>query len=198
MDDPEQRERDLLSRIAAGDREAFRALYLLYHRRLGGFLMRMVGSFEATEEIINDTLFVVWRKAGDFRGQSRVSTWILGIAYRHALKALRRRGSAPVAARFCVDVYQHDPPDTLAAEQRERRGSIDGALVALPPPQRLVIELTYFMGYSCQEIAEIAGCPVNTVKTRLHYARRRMRSILEENAGAAPGASGADRQEEGR
>src|SRR5258707_10440612 len=87
-------DRRLLARVAAGDREAFRELYIMYHRRLARFLTRLTRQYEIAEEVINDTLWAVWRKAGDFRGDSRVSTWIMGIAYRRALKSLRARSRA--------------------------------------------------------------------------------------------------------
>ena len=76
-----------------GDRAAFKELYLIYHRRLARFLMRMTSRHDLIEEVINDTLWTVWLKAGDFRGDSLVSTWIVGITYRRALKALRRHGA---------------------------------------------------------------------------------------------------------
>jgi len=85
----EDSDRRLLQKVAAGDREAFRELYVVYHRRLARFLVRLTRRYEVAEEIINDTLWVVWRKAGEFRGDSRISTWIMGIAYRRALKTLR-------------------------------------------------------------------------------------------------------------
>ena len=85
----EARESLLLQRVAERDRQAFEELYTTYHRRLSRFLMRLAPRFDFAEEIINDTFWVVWRKAGDFRGASRVSTWIMGIAYRRALRALR-------------------------------------------------------------------------------------------------------------
>src|SRR5579872_2240130 len=85
----EERERALLSRIAQRDAAAMKELYLLYHRRLARFLMRLTTRYDLAEEIINDTFWVVWQHAGDFRGASRVSTWILGIAYRRGLKTLR-------------------------------------------------------------------------------------------------------------
>lgn len=67
-------ERELLQRISAGDRDAFRDLYLRYHRRLARFLTRLTHRYEDAEEVINDTLWIVWQRAGDFRDASRVST----------------------------------------------------------------------------------------------------------------------------
>src|SRR5882672_11549267 len=81
---------DLIRRVAAGDRTAFEQLYVRYHRRLSRFLMRFARHYDVAEEIINDTLLVVWKKAGEFRGDSQVSTWIMGIAYRRAFKSFKR------------------------------------------------------------------------------------------------------------
>src|SRR5450631_1500555 len=79
----------LIARIAEGDRRAFEELYNLYHRRMARFLMRLTRRYDVAEEVINDTFWVVWRKAGDFRGDSQPSTWIFGIAYRKARSAFR-------------------------------------------------------------------------------------------------------------
>ncbi|HUG99019.1 MAG TPA: sigma-70 family RNA polymerase sigma factor [Gammaproteobacteria bacterium] len=182
-------EQALLAAVAQGDQGAFRRLYLIYHRRLGSFLLRILGRLELTEEVINDVMFIVWKKAGSFRGESRVSTWIMGIAYRQALKALRRaRTALPVdSAPFGRDDFEPRVGD--GAEQREMREWIERALAGLPPKQRMVIELAYFMGYSCDEIARLADCPVGTVKTRMHHARARLRQKLSRLAGTPPGSA---------
>ena len=177
--DAAQEELLLLERIAARDGAAFRTLYLIYHKRISRFLLRFVQQHEMVEEIINDTMYVVWRKARDFRGDSQVSTWILGIAYRQALKAIRK-GAANPLVDASVD------PETIAAThdagagQRETREWIDLGLAALPPVQRMVIELAYFMGHSCEEIAAITDSPVNTVKTRMFHAREKLRGLLQD------------------
>src|ERR1700722_12015458 len=84
------RERELIFRVAGGDRDAFRDLYVHYHRRLARFLTRLTRRQEDAEEIINDTLWIVWQRAAEFRDASQVSTWIMGIAYRRALNVIRR------------------------------------------------------------------------------------------------------------
>src|ERR1700691_3858137 len=81
----------LLVAVAAGNRRALEELYLGYHRRLARFLSRFTPRYENVEEIINDTFMVVWQSAKDFRYASQVSTWIIGIAYRTALKSFRRQ-----------------------------------------------------------------------------------------------------------
>ncbi len=92
------RDRALIARIAAAERAALKELYLLYHGRLARFLTRVTSRYDLAEEIINDTFWVVWRRAGEFRGASTVSTWIMGIAYRRGLKALKRASLAPASA----------------------------------------------------------------------------------------------------
>ncbi|MGH8252407.1 MAG: RNA polymerase sigma factor [Steroidobacteraceae bacterium] len=173
-------ERRLLTRVAAGDREAFRELYIAYHRRLARFLTRITRHYEIAEEVINDTLWVVWRKAGDFRGDSRVSTWIMGIAYRRALKTLRSRSHV----LFDAVPIENEPlpaPDELGAAETSEWILL--AMHHLPTEQRLALEFAYGYGHSCEEIASIMDCPVNTVKTRLFHARAKLRALLPGLAG---------------
>jgi DNA-directed RNA polymerase specialized sigma24 family protein len=109
----------------------------------------MTRCVQLIEEIVNDTMLVVWQKAHRFDGTSKVSTWIFAIAYRKACKAIKGL----------------DEPVGVALDD-------------LPAAQRTVIQLTYHhdMGYA--DIAEIMDCPVNTVKTRMFHARRRLRLVL--------------------
>ncbi|HEY7642137.1 MAG TPA: sigma-70 family RNA polymerase sigma factor [Steroidobacteraceae bacterium] len=172
------RELELLRQVATGDRAAFKELYLIYHRRLARFLMRMTSRHDLIEEVINDTLWTVWLKAGDFRGDSLVSTWIVGITYRRALKALRRHGTARPMVVEEVAVA----PDVQAED--ENRQWLGQALAELPLEQRMVMEFSYLMGHSCEEIAQIMQCPVNTVKTRMFHAREKLRRSLPRLAGA--------------
>ena len=169
-------ERALLHRISSGDRNAFRELYFRYYGRLARFLSRVTRDRDDVEEVINDTLLIVWQHAGDFRGASRVSTWIFGIAYRCALKSVRR-----ASARSRVSAHASQQAEELvedAARGTEVRQLLDTALSALSPEQRLALVLAYCMGYSCEEIAAIAECPVNTVKTRMFHARHKLRASI--------------------
>ena len=176
----EDSDRRLLAKVAARDREAFRELYIIYHRRLARFLVRLTRRYELAEEIINDTLWVVWRKAADFRGDSRVSTWIMGIAYRRALKTLRARGNQ-VLDTVPIENEPLVAPDELG--EAEMGEWILLAMQQLPTEQRLAVEFAYGYGHSCEEIALIMDCPVNTVKTRLFHAREKLRVALPGLAG---------------
>ncbi|MBV9343564.1 MAG: sigma-70 family RNA polymerase sigma factor [Gammaproteobacteria bacterium] len=181
------REMELIRRVAAGDRRAFEELYHLYHRRMARFLTRLTHRYDVAEEVINDTFWVVWRKAGDFRGESAPSTWILGIAYRKARSAFRANARRPEEnLEVLPDVLTHETPAT-GAELRDWLGQ---ALDALPVEQRMAVQLCYELGHSCEEIAAIMNCPVNTVKTRLFHARAKLQRLLpqlaEPRTGTAP------------
>lgn len=169
-------DRELLRRTGGGDREAFRELYLDYHGRLGRFLSRVIRNQEEIEELINDVLLIVWQHARNFRGASRVSTWIFGIAYRCALMATRRSTARARATE--VEFRGAEAPFEDAARRTEERQLVDLGLSRLPPEQSLVLILAYRMDYSCEEIAAISECPVNTVKTRMFHARRKLRRII--------------------
>ena len=154
-----ERDSELLLAISAGSRQALEELYLGYHRRLARFLSRFTPRYENVEEIINDTFMVVWQNAKDFRNASQVSTWIIGIAYRTALKSLRRQKNH-TAARNLDDYPEQTVDPTLETEVQDwlRHG-----LNKLPIEQRLTLELAYHMGHSLEEIAAITECPVGTV-----------------------------------
>ena len=164
---------ELICRVADRDREAFEVLYRRYYRRLFGFLARWLDQPEVVEEVIDDVLFAVWTDAAKFEGRSRVSTWIFGIAHHQALARLRRlRDDAPL----------EEAPEPWAEDaDRERwelRSSLADALMTLSAEHRAVVELTYYEGLSYREIAKVLGCPESTVKTRMFYARRQLRSVL--------------------
>jgi len=183
----EPHESRLLQRIAQHDRRAFEELYNAYHRRLARFLMRLAPRYDFAEEVINDTFFVVWNKAGEFRGASRVSTWIMGIAYRRALRALRDERTLSAADRRLAEDAGADSHDSTATA--EMQDWIGQAMDGLPEEQRLTLELAYFMGHSCEEIATITGCAVGTVKARMFHAREKLRIALPSLGGSPPRSS---------
>ncbi len=172
-------ERELVFKVGRGDRDAFRELYLHYHRRLARFLTRLTHRQEDAEEIINDTLWIVWQRAATFRDASQVSTWIMGIAYRRALNMIRR--AATHERVMALESADGEAAVSDSGEATENRQLLNFALAQLPLEQRLVLEFTYYLDHSCEEVAEIMECPVNTVKTRMFNARRKLRAILAEH-----------------
>lgn len=170
-------EPQLLRQIATGDRTAFQALYRIYFPRLARFLDRMVRNAPLLEEIINDTMLVVWQKAQTYDHSCKVSTWIFAIAYRQGLKAVNMLDE-PVESDFeqQAGCASHEPEQ--AALQQQLQQDVGRALDALPMEQRVVVSLAYYHDMAYQEIAETMDCPVNTVKTRMFHARQRLRGML--------------------
>jgi RNA polymerase sigma-70 factor (ECF subfamily) len=171
----------LLERIAARDLAAFEQLYRHYEPRLSRFLINIVNRPQVVEEVLDDTMMAVWNTAANFRGASKVSTWIFAIAYRQAVKA-RSRWDEPLP-----DLQDNDQasPDALPDEQLQK-GRTHEALVEamdkLSSDQRAVVDLTYFHGMGYREIAEIMRCPVDTVKTRMFHARRKLKRVIAGDA----------------
>jgi RNA polymerase sigma-70 factor (ECF subfamily) len=178
--DTEPTDRILLQRMAAGDRAALATMYRAYHGRLTRFLNRLTRRADVIEEVINDCFWIVWQKAATFQGDSRVSTWIMGIAYRCGLKSLRQHGSEPVDEDSLPEdrTPSHDPD-----EDREMRDWLGRGLDRLSSEQRVVVELVYGIGHSLDEVSAIMQCPVGTVKARLFHARVKLRNLLPGLAG---------------
>jgi len=175
-----ERESDvqLISRVSGGDRQAFEELYRLYRVRLARFLGNLVRHPQLAEEVLDDTLLVVWERAAGFKGESKLSTWIFAIAYRKAMKALRRY-DAPIEDPGAENRASQDDSPEQAFGQTRLHQLLRDAIAELSPEHRGVVELTYFNDLSYREIAEIMECPVDTVKTRMFYARRHLRKRLD-------------------
>jgi RNA polymerase sigma-70 factor, ECF subfamily len=181
--DADATDRMLLRRMSTGDRVALATLYHGYHGRLCRFLSRLTRRTDIIEEVVNDCFWIVWQKAGEFRGDSRVSTWIMGIAYRCGLKTLRLHGDEPVED----DALSDDrAPSTDPDEDRELRDWLSKGLNRLSADQRVVVELVYGVGHSLDDVAAIMQCPVGTVKARLFHARVKLRNVLPALAGESP------------
>jgi len=162
----------LLLRIADNDRDAFDELFNRYCRRLFTFLFRLTHSHGAAEELANDVLLTVWKDAGRFRGDSKPSSWIFGIAYRKALAHLRKR-------KFkLVPFVERDAGVDESGARLEREDWVRQGIDALPPKQKLTVMLVYFLGLSCAETAKVSGVPLSTVKTRMFHARQKMKEHL--------------------
>ena len=166
-----------MGRIVAGDSRAFEALYRLYHPRLKRFLTHVTHRPALVEEALNDTLLVVWKNPERFNGASRLSTWIFAIAYRQALQAMRRQ-DLPIEDKGA----DQRPALDAAPDQRlgddQRRAALSRAMRGLSADHRAVIDLTYYHELGYREIAQIMGCPEDTVKTRMFHARRHLKQIL--------------------
>jgi len=174
----EDLDRALIDRIAAGDEAAFSAFYERHARRVLAFVRDLVPEAAAAEEVAGDVMVAVWRGARRFGGRSRVSTWVLGIAHNKAVDLRRRRRLAEFPLEDAGSLPGGADPAEVAVQTADR-ASLEAALATLSPEHREVLQLMY--GFDCTqaEIAEIAGIPIATVKTRVFYAKRRLRGALD-------------------
>jgi len=168
----------LLQLVAVKDKVAFETLYTRFYPQLSRYLNRLLRRPEMVEEVVNDTLFVVWEKAGQFQGRSKVSTWVTGIAYLKGIKALDKLRTVPDQQADSIDEDIEESVNLISKLGLQEW--LTCGLDMISADQRSVVELTYFFGYSYQEIAETMGCPVNTVKTRMFHARRRLAKLLPQ------------------
>ena len=167
----------LLERIRGGDKGAFDLLCRRYEPRLRRFLFTITRRPPVVEEVLNDTLMAVWQGANAFKGTSKLSTWIFAIGYRKMMKALRRQDE-PVEDPGLRSRADEAPGPEEEAERQRLHVLLETAMAALSAEHRAVVTLTYFRGMGYREIAEIMQCPVDTVKTRMFYARRHLRDEL--------------------
>jgi len=166
----------LIHRVATGDKSALTQLYLTYHARLFKFVFRLTRSYATADELVNDIMLVVWEKAGSFRAESKVSTWIFGIAYKQTMRRVTRKQLTLCPLTDFENIgYDHDA--TMEIEDWVQQG-----LHALPAAQQLTVILVFYLGLSYEETADVTECPVNTVKTRMFHARRKLKEHLSASA----------------
>lgn len=178
---------DLLARVQDRDTGAHRELFERFYPRVFAFVQRRIQEASLTEELVADVFFEIWRNADRFRGESRVSTWIFGIANFKAMAASRRRRTGIRGATFPSNVeYLHRFPDpgdaTSTLEARGDLRRVTRLLEALPESQREVVELVFVEGLAYSEVASRLGVPEATVKTRVSRARSRLRRDMGESA----------------
>lgn len=165
----------LIKRISENkDREALTTLYECYRLPLGSFLHSRLREKRLIDEAFNDVMMVVWNQASKFRGDSKVSTWIFGIAYRTSLAMARKE------SKHTDQTQEYDLDNIAQSQDSDAAEQIRAAITELSDKHRSVIELTYYFGHSLLEISDIIDCPVSTVKTRLFYARQQMKSYIEK------------------
>lgn len=173
---------ELVSLIRNADEHAFELLYHRFYTRLFRFIARITRRTDLIDEVINDVMYVVWEKAGSYDRQCLVSTWIFGIAYNKARQSLRKNNHDEVESLDQIDsdslLFADNAPGT---KKLEMDNWLEFAFDQLSLEHRAVIELTYYEGLHYSEIAELMGCPENTIKTRMHYARKKLAIILKNN-----------------
>jgi RNA polymerase sigma factor (sigma-70 family) len=174
-------ELQLLARVRQREKWAFEELYRRYFKKIYRFSARILRDTSHTEDVINETMYVVWNKPFSFDGTCRLSTWIFGIAFNKARKYADPRMVMRAADDDDSDEIDNNEIATnCSLELLENRELVEFALTALSDEQRAVVELTYFHDFSYREIALIMQCSENTVKTRMFYARKKLYEKISE------------------
>jgi len=189
----------LVDRVREGDKQAFDLLVAKYQRRLMRLLSRIVHDPAEAEDVVQETFIKAYRALRHFRGDSAFYTWLYRIAVNTAIKHRSRHRNDTALSLSAEDLNGglealHSPADAdpaqggdpfRAAHRREREALIRRAVSALPEKQRAVVVLHYFEGLSCEEISRVVDCSVGTVWSRLHYACKRLKGVLETAEGVA-------------
>ena len=175
---------DLIGRIAAhGDRDAFRLLFEHFAPRVKGLMLKAGASGEEAEEIAQDTLLAVWRKAAQFDPASAgAPAWIFTIARNLRIDAVRRSARAGVVVPDAELEYFADPADSQETQisRREETARIAAAIALLSTEQSAAIRMSFLEDRPHPEIAEALRIPLGTVKSRIRLAMNRLKDLLEE------------------
>jgi RNA polymerase sigma-70 factor (ECF subfamily) len=171
---------ELAARCGAGDRSAMREIYSSHKASVYGVVARMISNDADREELVQDVFLQVFKSLCNFRGTSKLSTWIHKVAVNVTLQHIRKKGRR-VRIRLDDKLEEHPAAGTDHSRQttpeddallKERQEAVRRALDCLAPKKRIVLVLADFEGMSSKEIAKIVGAPALTVRTRLFYARK--------------------------
>lgn len=171
----------LVALVAAErDREAFAALFDHYAPRLAAYLQRIGAEQALAEEVAQDTMLALWRKAAQFDpAKSSVGTWLYRIARNRRIDLLRRARGGTVDIEETAPQVDDAPRPDEALDTREREAFVRRAMATLPPEQSSLVRLAFFEGHSHSEIATETGLPLGTVKSRIRLAFSRLKRSLE-------------------
>lgn len=165
----------LVVRCQAGDRAAFEELVELYQPRLHYFLARMIGDRHAADDLLQEVWFDVYRGMARLADPGAFPAWLYRIARHRALGELQKKRQ-PLSSLEGMDLAKDGEDDDFSAEDAER---VHAALGRLPPEHREVLLLRFFEGMAYEDIARVVGCPPGTVRSRIHYAKRALRRVIE-------------------
>jgi RNA polymerase sigma-70 factor, ECF subfamily len=168
----------LIRAIADGQRSAMHTLYARHSARIYRFVLRLSGDPALSEDIVSEVFLQVWRQANGFQAKSQVATWLLAIARNKAISALRRRTEDALDDDMAAAIIDTSEDAQTAIENTDRSVIVRKCLSQLSADHREVIDLVYYHERSVEEVAEIVGAPVGTVKTRMFYARKHMGKLL--------------------
>jgi RNA polymerase sigma-70 factor (ECF subfamily) len=180
-----------MAAVVAGDSRAFDTLYDRYADLVYSVSLRVLGDSQLAEDSAQDVFVRLWQRPESFVAhRGRFLSWLMSVARNRSVDELRARGRRRRRETVVFDAaddtpvgQQHDagPDPQLAAEVREAQVSIRKALTELPSEQRKALEMAYFGGFTQQEVANILGEPLGTVKTRIRLGMQKLRAALGDH-----------------
>lgn len=185
VEDVSANDQSLIRQCRAGDVDAFGGLVLRYQDRLFGTLVHLLGSLDDARDVTQDAFVLAFEKLATFRGDSAFYSWLFRIAYNAAMTRKRKERRRPTS----LDEARHQHGDRLlderadadpaaALDTEERQTMVQRALDELADDYRTAIILKEIEGLRYDQIAEIVGCPIGTVRSRIHRARHELREKL--------------------
>lgn len=167
------RETRLIQQIAEGNKDALHTLYAQYSARMLAFARRLVDDADIAEDIVQESLIVVWQDAHCYRRKGRVLSWLLGIVHNKARRIYRQRKHEPLDAEKQIPAAGQ-LPEGIVIEGQEKQ-LLWQHINQLKVEHRAVLDLVFFHNLSLKETAAVLNCPVGTVKSRLNYAKKALR-----------------------
>jgi RNA polymerase sigma-70 factor (ECF subfamily) len=179
------RDRELMRKVVRGDQTALEELMQRWRRPVYSLALRILRNPELAEEVSQDVFLKVWKHAAVFEDQrGAFSSWVLTMTHHGSIDALRRAKARGSQVTNTLDnVVAATLPSPRPAVSGWQKLKLQEALDTLPEKQRRVVELAYFDGYTREEMAEILGEPVGTVKTRLRDAIQRLAVVFKDPEG---------------
>ena len=184
---------ELVARSIGGDVDSFNQLILRWERPIFALAYRVIGREEDARDVCQETFLRAFRALPGFKGQAKFSSWLYRIALNLCRDWIRRQRRAPVMQPpegvDLVDlVSEHGPSESIEelVARQELSAIVEQAMKLLPEEQRTAIILKEYHGMTFQEIADLQGCPLSTVKTRLYQGLTVLRRHLEKNEKTAP------------
>ncbi len=175
-----EREQLPVAQAKAGEPEAWDALFQRYQLPLYVYVFELVHDEQTSLDLVQETFIAAVRHIGGLRDDDKFGSWLFGIAHQKCIQRWRKQSREEVLLDELpesADELENGPDDLLI--RREQEAEFMNLLNQLPLPQRSVLLLHFVEDFSLEEIAGITGTPVGTVKSRLHYAKRALRKLLE-------------------
>lgn len=171
-------DKKLVSKILNGEKQAFATFIGNYQRLVMHIIVRMVDDSQDREEIVQDVFVKAFQKIGDFNFQSKLSTWVATIAYRHAVNFLKKNRNWKMVEDLDSVDYNFGV-EQKGYEAQDSANFVQQAIDKLPTQYRTILTLYHLDGFSYPEIMEITAMPEGTVKNYLFRARKKLKELLE-------------------